>query len=127
VRATIESVLKPLNAKSENVYRVSKDISAYFATWSVELMPKQRRNFEETPFCTCLLKVKSSLAPAFSFKEAWIELLATNLLPLAKKIAQILILTHNIRCMSVCTINYIDHYGNKCVTEHVTAESWADF
>jgi len=125
VRATIESILKSLGAKLNDVYRVSKEISGYSVTWTVELITKQRGNVET--LCTRLLTIQSSSAPNFSFEEAWVKLYATELLPLAKRIAQILLLTHNIRCTSVCTLNYVDHYSNKCVTEHVLGRNWVNF
>ena len=103
VRATIESILKSLGAKLNDVCRVSKEISGYSVTWTVELITKQRGNVET--LCTRLLTIQSSSAPNFSFEEAWVKLYATDLLPLAKRIAQILLLTHNIRCTSVCTLN----------------------
>lgn len=115
VRATIESILKHLDAKFEVTYCVTNTVNSYFATWTVESRIKQRGNL--VPTCTSILSVKSGIAPDFSFEGAWIELYAADLLPLAKKIAQMLLLTHNIRCMSVSTVKYVDHLGNKCIIE----------
>jgi hypothetical protein len=103
VRATIESILAQAPDSDFATLRVSEKVDPNFAVWAVDMVIKKSKKSEN------ILKVRGDFAPDLSFRSIWIELENADVLPFAKRIAQLILLVHNLRC-SVCMPSYSDLY-----------------
>ena len=102
IRGAIENMANQAADPEFGTFRVSEEVHPGFVVWTVEMLTKNSTKGES------LLKLSCDLAPD-SFKNPLIEIAAADLLPFAKKVAQLLILVFNQRC-NVCMPSGSDLY-----------------